>query len=192
MPWILLHQIWQIYIYVCVISVPSDQIYPPISDEVNNSLNFSDKVYPQIRYTPHFQMKWTTHSTFQMRCTLRSDIPPIFRWSEQLTQLFRWGVPSDQIYPPVSDEVNNLVNFSDEVHTETQSRNEFIFSDEVFMCRCCIGNMTSWTLSNLCRLLCVVDVVVVVAVTVACCCCPAIVLVHVQLQMNFNTNKNIT
>ena len=30
--------------------------------------------------------------------------------------------------PLVSDEVNNLVNLSDEVHTETQTQNEFIFS----------------------------------------------------------------
>ena len=33
--------------------------------------------------------------------------------------------------PPGSDEVNNSVNFSDEAH-QTQTRNEFIFSDEVF------------------------------------------------------------
>ena len=47
-----------------------------------------------------------------MKCTLRSDIPP-----------------------SVSDEVNNSFNFSDEVHTETQTQNEFIFSDEVFRFR---------------------------------------------------------
>ena len=63
--------------------------------------------------------------------------------------------------------------------------NELIFSDEVFMISCCIGNMSSLTLSNLCRLLCIV-----VAITVSCCCCPAIVIVYVQLQMNHNNNNN--
>ena len=46
-----------------------------------------------------------------------------------------------------------------------------------------IGYVTSWTLSNLCRLLCVV-------VTVSFCCCSPSVIVDPQLQMN-NTN-NIT
>ena len=195
-------------------------------------LKFLDELYPQMSWPPIWNSQWQEikyslicvisenpfekvgriRSSFQMRCTLRSDIPPSFIWSEQLAQLFRWGEPSDQIYPlvsdevnnslnfsdevypqiryttQVSDEVNNSVNFSDEVHTETQSWNEFIFSDEVFMCSCCIGNMTSWILSNLCRLLCVV--VVVAAVTVACCCCPAIVLVHVQLQINFQQQQH--
>ena len=31
--------------------------------------------------------------------------------------------------------MNNLVNFSDKVHNETQTKNEFIFSDEVFRFR---------------------------------------------------------
>ena len=109
-----------LYIYICVISVLSDWIYPP-----------------------QFQMKWTTHSTVQMRSTLRSDIPPV---SDEVNNSLNF---SDEVYPqiryspPVSDEVNNSLNFSDEVHTEAQSWNEFIFSDEVFMCSCCIGNMTS-------------------------------------------------
>ena len=48
--------------------------------------------------------------------------------------IFRWSVQI-QIYPPISDELNNSVTFSDEVHTETQSHNELIFSDKVFRFR---------------------------------------------------------
>ena len=106
---------------------------PPCSDEVNNLVNFSDEVHTETQTQNEF--------IFQM------IYPPAFRWSEQLGQLFRWSAHWDpnlkwvhifrwsvqiQIYPPYSDEVNNLVNFSDEVHTETQTRNEFVFSDEVF------------------------------------------------------------
>ena len=102
-----------------------------------------------------FQMKYTTRSTCQMKC---SDIPPNkIRWCVQMR-----------------------MSFSDEVFMS--------FSDEVFMFNCCMGNMSSWTLSNLYRLLCIV----VVAVIISCWCCPVIVLVHVQLQMNFNNNNNIT
>ena len=49
-----------------------------------------------------------------------------------------------------------------------------------FMFTCCrgksyigIGDMSSWTLSNLCRLL---FVVVVAAVTVSCCCCSSVIV----------------
>ena len=35
---------------------------------------------------------------------------------------------------PISNELNNSVNFSDEVHTETKTCNELIFSDRVFIC----------------------------------------------------------
>ena len=64
-----------------------------------------------------------------------------------------------------------------------------------FMFSCCrrksyigiwIGDMSSWTLSNLCRLLCVV------VVTVSCCCCSSFVIVDPQLQMNKNKNNKIT
>ena len=44
-------------------------------------------------------------------------------------------------------------------------------------------NMSSWTLSNSCRLLCAV------VVTVSCCCCCSSVIVHPQLQMNNNKSK---
>ena len=65
-----------------------------------------------------------------------------------------------------------------------------------FIFSCCrgkscigIGDITSWTLSNLCRLLCVVLVVVVV--TVSLCCSSSPVIVDPQLQMN-NNNIKIT
>ena len=48
-----------------------------------------------LRYTPHFQstfqMKWAVgriRSSFQMRCTLRSDIPP--NWNCQWQQVNYW------------------------------------------------------------------------------------------------------
>ena len=54
-----------------------------------------------------------------------------------------------------------------------------------YLCIASPQNMSSWILSNVCRLFCVV---VLVVVTVSCCCCPS-VIVHPQLQMN---NNNIT
>ena len=65
-----------------------------------------------------------------------------------------------------------------------------------FMFSCCrcksyigiwIGDMSSWTLSNLCRLLCGV-----VVITVLCCCCYSFVIVDPQLQMSKNNNNKIT
>ena len=47
------------------------------------------------------------------------------------------------------------------------------------------GDMSSWTLSNLCRLLCFV-----VVVTVSYCCSSSFVTVDPQLQMNKNKNNN--
>ena len=70
-------------------------------------------MHNEIRYTPssdilwqraelgHFQMMCTTRSTCQMKCTLRSDIPPpqnqmtftqeneLFRWSVHIYLLYR-------------------------------------------------------------------------------------------------------
>ena len=65
------------------------------------------------------------------------------------------------------------------------------FAHFIFSCyrgKVCIGigDKTSWTLSNLCRLLCVV--IVVVVITVSCCCSSSSVIVDPQLQMN-NNNK---
>ena len=131
------------------------------------------------RIRSSFQMKYTTRSTCQMKYPDKlSDIPPkirwcvqavelgqVFRWSAQLGQLVRW---STLIYPPI-------------IRWHVQMC--MSFSDEVFMFCCCIGNMSSCTLSNLCRLLCVV-------IVVSCCCCPVIVLVPVQLHMNFHSNNN--
>ena len=37
--------------------------------------------------------------------------------------------------PPISDELNNSVNFSDEEYTETKTCNELMFSDEVIRFR---------------------------------------------------------
>ena len=79
-----------------------------------------------------------------MKCPSRSqtsELGQVFRWSVQLGQLVRW---SAQIYPPI---IRWHVQMS------------MSFSDEVFMFCCCIGNMSSCTLSNLCRSLC------------CCCCC---------------------
>ena len=69
-----------------------------------------------------------------------------------------------------------------------------------FMFSCCrgksyigiwIGDISSWTLSNLCILLSVVVVAaaVVIVVTVSCCCCSS-VIVDLQLQINSNNNNN--
>ena len=49
-----------------------------------------------------------------------------------------------------------------------------------------IGDMTSWTLSNLCRLCCVV------VVTVSFCCCSSFVIVDPQLQITTTTTTNYT
>ena len=67
-----------------------------------------------------------------------------------------------------------------------------------FMFSCCrgksyigiwIGDMSSWTQNNLCRLFCVV-VVVVVTVSCCCCCCSS-VIVDLQVQMNNNNNNKL-
>ena len=50
-----------------------------------------------------------------------------------------------------------------------------------------IGDMSSWTLSNLCRLLCVVAVV-----TVSYCCCPASVIVDHNYRWTRTTTTNYT
>ena len=74
-----------------------------------------------------------------------------------------------------------------------------------FMFTCCrgksyigIGDMSSWTLSNLCRLLCV-SVVVVAAVTVSCCCLSVWInnyswtrtTITLHSNNNMNPNKKI-
>ena len=100
---------------------------------------FRDSPFEMVgRIRSSFQMKCTTRSTCQMKC---SDIPPKIRWCVQtrmlLGQLVTW---SAQIYPPTNKKIRWCV----------QMRRSF--SDEVFMFSCCIGNTSSWTLSNLCRL----------------------------------------
>ena len=46
-----------------------------------------------------------------------------------------------------------------------------------------LGDLSSWTLSNLCRFICCI---VVVVVTVSFCCCCSSVIVDPQLQINNN------
>ena len=98
------HQIW---VYIFRRSVHWDQIYPPqLSDEVNK-----------------MKCTWTSDmsSYFQMRCTLRSDIPPtVVRWSEQ-----------DEVHMDIRYEFI----FSDEVHIEIRYTPQL--SDEV--------NKIKWT-----------------------------------------------
>ena len=95
-----------------------------------NEFIFSDEVL-RFRYTPLWNYHWQ-----DMKCWLIyvfnespfnrvAELGQVFRWGEQLGQLVRWSAHWDQIYPPVSDEV----------HTETQTWNEFIFSDEVLRFR---------------------------------------------------------
>ena len=51
----------------------------------------------------------------------------------------------------------------------------------------CVGDMSSWTLKKLCKLL---SFVVVGVVTVSCCCCCSSLIVDPQLYMNNNKNNN--
>ena len=81
-------------------------MYPPeLSDEVNK-----------------MKCTWTSDmsSHFQMKCTLRSDIPPrVVRWSEQ-----------DEVHMDIRYEFT----FSDEVHTEIRYTPQL--SDEVNKMKC--------------------------------------------------------
>ena len=52
----------------------------------------------------------------------------------------------------------------------------------------CVGDMSSWTLRNLCKLLSFV--VAGVVVTVSCCGCCSFLIVDPQLYMNNNKNNN--
>ena len=132
-----------------------------------------------------------------------AELGQVFRWSAQLGQLVRWSTQiSCQIYPPNKMMcTDGRIRSSFQMKCPTRStcqmkcsdilpiirwhvQMSMSFSDEVFMFSCCIGNISSCTLSTLCRSLCVV-----VVVTISCCC-PVIVLVLVQLHMSFNNNNN--
>ena len=57
-----------------------------------------------------------------------------------------------------------------------------------------LGDLSSWTWSNLCRFICCIVVVVaaVVVVTVSFCCCCSSVIVDPELQINNNNNNKAT
>ena len=143
--WIVLHQTWQIYIYIYIeqctdtharfTPLPIEHRYLEYRYTKLGTCNgrlyviWKDLIFRwsiQIQIYPPFQMNWTTLSTFQMKCTLRPK--PRMSWYFQMKY-------SDSDIPPISDELNNSVNFSDEVHTERKTCNELIFSDEVFRFR---------------------------------------------------------
>ena len=71
---------------------------------------------------------------------------PVLGGLEMIILFLSDEVHTEIRYTPLgSDEVNNSVNFSDEVHNETQTRNEFIFSDEVFRFRYTPQVQRKWT-----------------------------------------------
>ena len=165
----------------------SSHVYPPTQNcqwqEIKSSLIYVINESPfktdgGIRSS--FQMKCTTRSTCQMKYPDKlSDIPPqnkMMCTDSRIRSSFQMKCPTrSTCHMKCSDILPLIIRW----HVQTSMS----FSDEVFMFHCCIGNVSSCTLSNLCRSLCVV----VVVVTISCCCCPVIALVLVQLHMNSTT-----